>query len=352
MKLESTIKAIRPLCSQSMQQAKDYFSSIAIPLGSLGHLQDAIIQIAGIQQCTHPQISKRSVAVFCADNGVVAQGVTQCGQEVTAIVTENLSRGQTSVCRMAEHTGVRVLPVDIGVACDVTGEHILSRKIAYGTKDMSQQPAMTCAECVKALETGIEISELCKNDGDTLVAVGEMGIGNTTSSAAVTAVLTGKSPTETTGYGAGLSNAGLARKIAAIEQAIAVNHPNPEDPIDVLAKVGGFDLAGITGFYLGAAAQRLPIIADGVITAAAALSAVRICPTVRDYILFSHQSSEPASKILLQVLRAQPFISAQMHLGEGTGAVAAIALLDLAFAVYNEMPSFADIAMEAYQPLI
>lgn len=351
MTLEACKKAIGPLCARSMQEAHTYFSNIAIPLGSLGLLQDAIIQLAGIQRCAHPSIGQRTVAVFCADNGVVAQGVTQCGQEVTAIVTENLNRAQTSVCRMAARTGVQVLPVDIGVAQDVTGENIMHRKIAYGTEDMTKGAAMSREDCIRAIEVGIEMAEYCERRGDQLVAVGEMGIGNTTTTSAVTAVLTGRAVQDVTGRGAGLSTEGLERKVEAIRSAIAKNQPDAQDPIDVLSKVGGFDLAGITGFYLGAAAKGLPIVADGVITAAAALCAVRICPAVRDYILFSHTSEEPAGQILLDTLEAKPFITAGMRLGEGTGAVAAIALLDLAFSVYDEMPCFADTAIEAYQPL-
>lgn len=351
MTLEACKKAIEPLCARSMQEAHTYFSNIAIPLGSLGRLQDSIIQLAGIQRCAHPSIGQRTVAVFCADNGVVAQGVTQCGQEVTAIVTENLNRAQTSVCRMAARTGVQVLPVDIGVAQDVTGENIMHRKIAYGTEDMTKGAAMSREDCIRAIEVGIEMAEYCHTRGDQLVAVGEMGIGNTTTTSAVTAVLTGRAVQDVTGRGAGLSTEGLERKVEAIRSAIAKNQPDAQDPIDVLSKVGGFDLAGITGFYLGAAAKGLPIVADGVITAAAALCAVRICPAVRDYILFSHTSEEPAGQILLDTLEAKPFITAGMRLGEGTGAVAAIALLDLAFSVYDEMPCFADTAIEAYQPL-
>lgn len=351
MTLETCKQAIAPLCVHSMQEAYTYFSNIAIPLGSLGRLQDTIIQIAGVQHCANPSIRQRTVAVFCADNGVVAQGVTQCGQEVTAIVTENLNRAQTSVCRMAARTGVQVLPVDIGVARDVQGEQIMHRKIAYGTADMTKGAAMSRTDCVRAIEVGIEMAEYCKRRGDQLTAVGEMGIGNTTTTSAVTAVLTGRAVHEVTGRGAGLSTEGLARKIEAIRTAIARNQPDAADPVDVLSKVGGFDLAGITGFYLGAAANRLPVVADGVITAAAALCAVRLCPTVRDYIVFSHASQEPAGQILLDALEAKPFITAGMRLGEGTGAVAAIALLDLAFSVYDEMPCFADTAITAYQPL-
>lgn len=349
--MNQTMQAIEPLCAQSMEQVRKHFTSIAIPLGSLGLLEQAIIQIAGAQRSANPAITQRSVTVFCADNGVVAQGVTQCGQDVTAIVTENLDHGQTSVCRMAEHTHVHVRPVDIGVARDIHGNHILHRKIAYGTRDMTQEPAMTRQQCLQAIQVGIDIATQCAHEGDQILAVGEMGIGNTTSTAAVTAAIIGCTPTQVTGRGAGLSSEGLKRKINAIETALTLHQPNASDPVDVLSKVGGFDLAGITGFYLGAAANHLPVVADGVITAAAALCAVRLCPTVRDYILFSHQSTEPAGKILLDALDAQPFISAQMHLGEGTGAVAAIALLDLALAIYYEMPSFEQIAVQAYQPL-
>ncbi len=351
MTLEQCKKAIQPPCAHSKEAAERYFSSIAIPLGSLGRLQDAIIQIAGVQREAHPSIKQRTVAVFCADNGVVAQGVTQCGQEVTALVTENLNRAQTSVCRMAARAGVKVLPIDIGVARDVTGDKIIKQKIAYGTKDMTQGAAMSREECIRAIEVGIEMAAYCKARGDTLVATGEMGIGNTTTTAAVTAVLTGADVQTVTGRGAGLSTEGLARKVDAIHRAIACNVPHASDPIDVLSKVGGFDLAGITGFYLGAAAHGLPIVADGVITAAAALCAVRLCPAVRDYILFSHVSQEPAGQILLDTLDAKPFITADMRLGEGTGAVAAITLLDLAFSVYDEMLCFADTKIEAYKPL-
>ncbi len=352
MTFEQCKKAIQPACAHSKAEAERYFASIAIPLGSLGRLQDAIVQIAGAQRQAHPSIKQRTVAVFCADNGVVAQGVTQCGQEVTALVTENLNRAQTSVCRMAKRAGVQVLPIDIGVARDVVGDKLMHRKIAYGTQDMTQGAAMAREDCIRAIEVGIEMAIFCKKRGDALVAVGEMGIGNTTTTAAVAAVLTGADVEQITGRGAGLSTEGLVRKVDAIGRAIAYNAPDALDPIDVLSKVGGFDLAGITGFYLGAAAHGLPIVADGVITVAAALCAVRLCPAVRDYILFSHASQEPAGQILLDTLDAKPFITAGMRLGEGTGAVAAITLLDLAFSVYDEMPCFADTAIEAYQPLV
>lgn len=351
MNLQETLSSIQPLCAESMEAARRRFSNIAIPLGSLGLLEDAIIQLAGVRKTATPEIGKRAVVVFCADNGVVAQGVTQCGQEVTAIVAENMNAGKSTVCLMAKHLGMDVFPVDIGVARDLVGERILRRKIMYGTNDMTQGPAMTREDAVRAIEVGIEMAEARAKEGYELLCVGEMGIGNTTTSAAVTAVLTG-APVETvTGRGAGLSTEGLGRKITAIQKAIEWNQPDPTDPVDVLAKVGGLDIAGMVGLYLGGAACGVPVMIDGVIAAAAALLAARLCPAARPYMLASHRSEEPAGKLLLEALDAKPFIVAGMRLGEGTGGAAAVALLDLALAAYLGMPCFEDAGIEAYQPL-
>ncbi|MGM9613665.1 MAG: nicotinate-nucleotide--dimethylbenzimidazole phosphoribosyltransferase [Butyricicoccus sp.] len=351
MNYQQTLERIQPLCEESMNGARHRFSNIAIPLGSLGLLQDAMIQLAGIQRRAKPEIGKRAVVVFCADNGVVAQGVTQCGQEVTAIVTENLNRKQTTVCLMAEKAGVDVIPVDIGVARDVVGEKIRQCKIMYGTNDMTEGPAMSREQAIRAIEVGIHMAEECKENGYELLCVGEMGIGNTTSTSAVTAALLGLPVEQVTGRGAGLSSEGLRRKIDAITRALAVNQPDSADPVDVVSKVGGLDIAGMIGLYLGGAACGLPVVVDGVIACAAALCAARICPTARDYMIVSHQSEEPAGAILLGALEAKPFITAGMRLGEGTGAVAAVALLDLALAPYLGMVSFEETDIEAYQPL-
>lgn len=351
MTLEQAISAVRLPCEQSRAVANKRFSDIAMPLGSLGLLQDAVAQIAAIRRTVRPSIAKRAVVMFCADNGVVAQGVTQCGQEVTATVTENMGRGQSAVCLMARHIGMDSFPVDIGVARDVQGERILHRKIRYGTADMTQEPAMTREEAVRAVEVGIALAEWCAAQGYDLLCGGEMGIGNTTTSAAVTAVLTGADVETVTGRGAGLSSAGLERKVRAIQTALALHRPDPHDPIDLLHKVGGLDIAGLAGLYLGAAACGLPVVLDGVISCTAALVAVRLCPAVRGYLLAGHRSEEPAGALLLRELELSPFITAGMRLGEGTGAVAAVSLLDLVFAAYDGMPSFAEAGVEAYQPL-
>ena len=344
MTLEQTISAIRPLDEKSMTAAQNRFANIAMPLGGLGLLQDAIVQLAGILGQPVPDISRRAAVVFCADNGVVAEGVTQCGQEVTATVAENMGRGESTVCLMAKQLGMDVFPVDIGVVRPIKSEKVLQFSVRRGTANFAHEPAMTRKEAREAVEIGIKMAEMCAEKGYSLLIGGEMGIGNTTTSAAVTAALTGVEAA------AGLSTAGLERKIAVIEAALALHKPDSNDSIDVLHKVGGLDIAGLCGLYLGAAAQRIPVVLDGVISCAAALLAVRLCPQSVHFMVAAHRSDEPASILLLDALGKRPFLTAGMHLGEGTGAAAGVALLDLALAPYREMVSFADIGMEAYQP--
>ena len=337
MTLEACKKAIKPPCARSMQEAHAYFSSIAIPLGSLGLLQDAIIQLAGIQRCAHPSITQRTVVVFWADNGVVAQGVTQCGQEVTALVAENLNRSQTSVCRMAARTGVQVLPVDIGVARDVTGEHILRRKIAYGTQDMTKGPAMSREDCIRAIEVGIEMAEYCYKRGDRLVAVGEMGIGNTTSTSAIASAFLGLDPQLTVGRGSGINDERMKIKRQVVIDGLAKNMPKQGDAMDILCKVGGYDHAGLAGVIIGAARRRVPTMVDGVNATAAALLAYGLYPQCRDYMLCSHLSSDISHKKMLELMQLSPIVDAGMRLGEGTGASLAIVVLQAAMDVYNHL---------------
>lgn len=327
------------------------WDSIAKPLGSLGALEEAVIRIAGMTGSADVDISKRAVVVMCADNGVVAQGVTQTGQEVTAIVAENMSTGDTSVCAMARSAGAEVVPVDIGTAVPLTGARIVQRCVRRGTADMTRGPAMSREEAVQAVLTGVETArELCAG-GVHLLATGEMGIGNTTTSSAVAAVLLGQEPVVMTGRGAGLSDAGLQKKIHAIETAVAVNRPDPADVLDVLHKVGGLDIAGLAGVFLGGALCHTPVLVDGFISSVAALVAARLCPACKDYMLGSHASEEPASRLVLSELGLRPFLYAGMRLGEGTGAVAVMPLLDMGLAVYREMATFEDTNIEAYQPL-
>ncbi|HJA62933.1 MAG TPA: nicotinate-nucleotide--dimethylbenzimidazole phosphoribosyltransferase [Candidatus Intestinimonas stercoravium] len=351
MDLKELISGIAPLDEGAMEAAKRRWDSVAHPLGSLGLLERDIIRIAGITGSPEVDLGKKAVVVMCADNGVVAEGVTQTGQEVTAIVTENMSSGDTSVCRMARVAGAEVIPVDIGVARPVTGERILQRCVRRGTANMTRGPAMGREEAERAVLTGAELVGELKARGYRLLATGEMGIGNTTTSSAVVSVLLGRSPAEVTGRGAGLSTEGYHKKIRAIETAVEVNCPDPADALDVLYKVGGLDLAGLAGVFLGGAYHRVPVLIDGFISSAAALIAASLCPAAKGYMLASHASNEPAGRMVLEALGAAPFLYAEMCLGEGTGAVAVMPLLEMGAAVYREMCTFEATNIEAYQPL-
>lgn len=351
MTLTDALKQIQPADDAARICARDRQNDMAKPLGSLGLLEDALVQLAGAQRTADVRLDKRCVVVFCADNGVVAQGVTQCGQEVTAVVAENLSRGDTTVCIMAQHAHVDVLPIDIGIAREVVGAKIVRRRIMSGTHDMTTQPAMSRTQAIAAIEVGIALAEDCQLQGYHVLATGEMGIGNTTTSSAVAAVLLGVPPETVTGRGAGLTSEGLTRKISAIERALALHKPCTEDIIGVLAAVGGLDIAGMVGLYLGGALCGIPVVMDGFISGVAALAAIRLCPAMRGYLLASHVSAEPAGRLILDALQAKPLICAEMRLGEGTGAIAAIALLDLSLAVYNRMIRFDESKIVRYEPL-
>ena len=351
MTLEEVIQGIVPADEEAMGRAKARWDSIAKPLGSLGALEDAVIRIAGMTGSPDVDISKRAVVVMCADNGVVAEGVTQTGQEVTAIVAENMSTGDTSVCAMSRAAGAEVVPVDIGTAVPVTGARIRQKCVRRGTANMTQGPAMSREEAVQAILAGVEIARELRGQGVKLLATGEMGIGNTTTSSALAAVLLDRPVEDMTGRGAGLSSEGLQRKIRAIETAVRVNRPDPGDVLDVLHKVGGLDIAGLAGVFLGGALCRTPVLVDGFISSVAALVAARLCPHCKDYMLGSHASEEPASQLVLSELNLRPFLYAGMRLGEGTGAVAVMPLLDMGLAVYREMTTFEDTNIEAYQPL-
>lgn len=351
MTLEEVVRSITPADQKAAAAAKARWDSIAKPLGSLGALENAVIRIAAITGTPNVDLSKRAVVVMCADNGVVAQGVTQTGQEVTAIVAENMSTGDTSVCAMARSAGVEVVPVDIGTARPLTGERILQRHIRRGTADFTQGPAMTREEAQRAVLTGVEIAQDLCAGGVKLLGTGEMGIGNTTTSSAVASVFLNQEPEVMTGRGAGLSSEGLQRKIKAIQQGIERNQPDPNDPLDVVSKVGGLDLAGLAGVFLGGAACHVPVLVDGFISSVAALIAARLCPACKDYMLGSHASDEPASKLVLTELGLEPFLYAGMRLGEGTGAVAVMPLLDMGLAVYREMTTFEAADINAYEPL-
>ena len=330
------------------EQAQYRWDHVAKPLHSLGRLEDAIVQIAEIQQTVDVCIRKRCALVFCADHGVVAQGVTQSGSEVTALVARSIAEGTANINLMASAARADVYAVDMGMLHNVPG--VLDRHVAYGTQDISLGPAMTRAQAEQALQAGMELVGQMKSQGYQLIATGEMGIGNTTASTAMACALLGCTPEELTGRGAGLSDAGLERKRSAICRALEINQPNAADPLDVLASVGGFEIAGMAGAFLGGMKHHVPIVIDGVISAVAALTAVRLCPEARSFMLPSHMSREPAMVRITEELGLQPFIHADMALGEGTGAVAVLPLLDMALQVYHGTHTFDDLGMEAYTP--
>jgi nicotinate-nucleotide--dimethylbenzimidazole phosphoribosyltransferase len=349
MTLEETMQKIRPVDVAAMAAAKQHWDGLGKPLGSLGRLEKALIQIAGIQRTGDVHIDRKALVIMCADNGVVEEGVTQCGQEVTATVAENFLDEKSCVAIMCRRAGTKICPVDIGMAVDTP--RVEKRKIAYGTKNMAKEPAMTREQAVAAIEVGIAKAEELHAQGYEMLATGEMGIGNTTTSSAMTAVYLGLDVETVTGRGAGLSSHGLQRKIHAIKQAIAVNQPDPEDPLDVLAKVGGLDIAGMCGLFLGGAAQQMPVVMDGFISQVAALTAMRLVPECADYILASHVSEEPGANILLKALEKDAFLTCGMRLGEGSGAVALFPILDFASDIYHKMSTFVQADIVEYQPL-
>ena len=348
------IQKMAASCRQPDQEARQNslrrWDSIAKPLHGLGLLEDAVVKICALTGEPDCPLAPRALVVFCADNGVVAQGVTQTGQEVTAIVAGNMTRGATSVCKMAAHAGARVYPVDVGMVTQVPGLSFLCHSHGKGTGDITLGPAMTRAQAEDCIADGYNAAcTLAGRLGYRLLAAGEMGIGNTTTSSAVASVLLGQDPEALTGRGAGLSSQGLANKVSAIRRAIQVNRPDPADPVDVLAKVGGFDIAAMTGFYLGASSAGVPVLLDGFISVVAALCAARIAPAAREAMIASHCSGEPGTRRVLEALGLAPVISAGLCLGEGTGAVALIPLLDMAAGVYREMSTFGEISVEEYR---
>ena len=348
IELKQLIKDICPADVKVRECSQKKWNSIAKPLHSLGKLEEDIMQIAALTGDTEVQIEKKALIVMCADNGVVEEGVTQTGQEVTAIVAGNFLTCNTSAAIMCRKAGVDIFPVDVGMAEDTK---VPKYKTAYGTANMTKGPAMTRKQAVQTILTGIHMVKKKKEEGYQIIATGEMGIGNTTTSSAIASVLLDTAPEEITGRGAGLSGEGLKRKIHVVEEAIRVNRPDKKDVIDVLAKVGGFDLAGMTGVFLGGAVYRVPVLIDGFISAVAALAAARICPDAKDAMIATHVSKEPGMHRILDALGMEAPLHADMCLGEGTGAVAYLPVLDLAAEVYQCMSTFADNDIEDYKEL-
>lgn len=350
--LEEALLNIEPLDKGAMEWAQVRLDSLTKPLGSLGRLEFFVKQLAGISRSGFPCVENKKIIIMCADNGIVDEGVSSCPKSVTSAVTQNFTKGITGVNVLARHAGAFLEVIDIGVDDEICCDGVINKKIRKGTWNMAKGPAMTREEAIRAIEVGIEAVKKLKDEGVNLLGTGEMGIGNTSTSTAITAVLTGMPVEVVTGRGSGLTDIALLNKIDTIKKVIEVNKPNQKDPLDVLSKVGGFDIAGLVGCFIGAATYRLPILLDGFISAAAALVAYEIDKRVADFILPSHGSEEPGSEIILKHIDKEPILNLGMRLGEGSGAAIAFHIIDAAIISYTQMGTFGDAKIEQYVPQI
>ncbi len=340
--IAEAIAALTPLDAAAQNAARERQQQLTKPPGSLGRLEDLAIQLAGITGQAQPQMERRAIIVMAGDHGVAGQGVSAYPSAVTAQMVLNFLAGGAAINALARHIDARVVVVDVGVASEVSHSRLIARKVALGTADMTRGPAMTRPQAEQAIAVGLAvIAEECARGLD-IVGTGEMGIGNTTAASAITAAFSGEAVADLTGYGTGLSEDQRQHKIAVIEQALAVNHPDLADPLDVLAKVGGFEIAGLVGVILGAAAAHVPVVIDGFISGAAALVAARLAPAARDYLIAGHRSVERGHQQILTMLGLEPLLDLHLRLGEGTGAALAMEIAAAAARVHREMATFAE----------
>ncbi|MFH1638956.1 MAG: nicotinate-nucleotide--dimethylbenzimidazole phosphoribosyltransferase [Chloroflexota bacterium] len=341
--LASTIKMIKPLDGKAMAEARTRQDSLTKPRGSLGRLEEISVQLAGIQGKAMPQIRQKVIITMAADHGVVAEGVSLYPKDVTAQMVANFLQGRAAINAIARSIGATVVIVDMGVASNLPSHPgLISRKIAYGTQNMALGPAMSHQEAITAIETGIEIVNTEAAKGMDIVATGDMGIGNTTASSAITAIMTGKPVAQVTGRGTGVGCKQLAHKKEVINRALAVNKPDRAHPVDVLAEVGGFEIGGLAGVMLGAARRRIPVVIDGFISGAAALIATALSPELKGYLIAAHVSAEAGHQIVLSHLGLSPLLDLKMRLGEGTGAALSIYLAETSARLLAEMVTFAE----------
>lgn len=335
--------------SQVFQKVLENWDRIAKPIDGMGRFEAVTAQIGAIQGTDEIDISKKAVVIMCADNGIVEEGVSQSGQEVTAVVAGQMAKGASSVGKMAAVIGADTIPVDIGINLKEPIPGVVDRKIRPGTRNFRIEPAMTLQEAVRAIFTGIEIVAACKGKGYKILATGEMGIGNTTTSSAVAAALLDCEVEEVTGRGAGLCDEKLQHKRQVIGEAIEKYKLRGAEPLRVLQTVGGLDIAALAGVCIGGGVYRVPVILDGVISMVAALIAQRMVPGIIQYLIPSHKGKEPAVEKLMRELNLEPVIDGKMALGEGTGAVMMMSLLEMALSIYHERTLFSDIQIEQYE---
>jgi nicotinate-nucleotide--dimethylbenzimidazole phosphoribosyltransferase len=339
--LTETLGRIQPVDAELLAQAQAKLDNKTKPLGSLGRLEEFGRRVAAIAGTLEPETAKKVIFTFAGDHGVTEEGVSAFPKEVTRQMVLNFLGGGAGVNVLARHGGIDVRVVDMGV------DHyfglvpgLITRKIGMGTANFTKGPAMTREQAVAALEAGIGLADAAAAEGMAMIGTGEMGIGNTTPSSAIIAVFSGKSPREVTHRGTGINDAALENKVRVIERGLAVNRPDPNDPIDVLEKVGGLEIGGIAGLVLGCAANRIPVVVDGFISTAGALIASELNPCVRDYLFASHQSVEIGHRFMLERIGAEPILDLGMRLGEGTGAALAMGIIEAGVKVMKEMATF------------
>ncbi|MBC8208081.1 MAG: nicotinate-nucleotide--dimethylbenzimidazole phosphoribosyltransferase [Desulfobulbaceae bacterium] len=341
--LQRTLKQIYPQDTDSRDHANERLGQLALPPWALGDLMDLAVDLAGMTRSQKPPVARKAIVTMAGDHGVVAEGVSKFPQEVTVQMVSNFVNGGAGINALARQAGAEVVVVDMGVKADLREladqGKIINKKVGLGTDNIATGPAMSRAMAQRAVESGIDVANLLAERID-IFGTGDMGIGNTTPSTAIAAVLTGKNVTEVAGRGTGLNDEQLAHKIDIVTQAIAVNKPDARDGIDILAKIGGFEIGGIAGLILGAAANKKPVVVDGFISTAGALIAYAIEPFVRDYIICAHRSMEPGHQHMIDKLGARPLLDLNMRLGEGTGAALAMNLVDASVAILTEVATF------------
>ena len=343
--IESICKNIYPLDTRFMEQAQARQDRLIKPQGSLGKLEEISIQLAGIYGSKYFDTTKKIVLSFACDHGVYEEGVAPNNQNITLLQSMNFPKKINGVGTISKFVGSDVQLVDVGINCDEPIEGVIDCKIRKSTSNMAKGPAMTRQEAIRAIEIGIEMSEKYIQEDYKVIGIGEMGIANTTPSAAIISVIAGCDPQEVTGMGAGLKKELLAHKAQVIRTAIEINQPNPTDGIDILQKDGGFEIGSMAGVILGCSANRVPVVLDGFISYAAALIAVNINPRCKDYMIASHYSAEPGAKKALELLGLDPFLKMDMRLGEGSGAALAFNMIEAANYVYKNMLTFDEVDM-------
>jgi nicotinate-nucleotide--dimethylbenzimidazole phosphoribosyltransferase len=350
--LDTILKEIKPLDSSAMAAAQARQDNLTKPRGSLGRLEELSIKLAGIKGTAIPKLEYKSIIIMAADHGVAAESISLYPQEVTRQMVLNFLKGGAAINAMAGQTGARVIVVDMGVKGGFQPlPGLLCKMIDFGTKNMTQGPAMTREQAIAAVESGIQALEAEMAKRLDIVGTGDMGIGNTTASSAVFAAISGKQPKKITGRGTGVGDKQLAHKIKMIEKALSVNKPNSKDPLDILAKVGGFEIGGLVGVILAGAAYRIPVVLDGFVSGASALIASALSPGVKDYLIASHVSAEAGHEALLQYLGLNPLVNLNMRLGEGSGAVIGMYLADASAKTLSEMATFAQAGISEARPM-